>query len=133
MRCETISDKERLALILQLESLAPRKAAEFRQERDRLTAEVQKIASDAAMQARKDKVAFERERSAARKQLEREARSRGVSIGMSQAEVLASNWGRPKSKTVHASVYGETEQWIYPGWNFLYFRNGVLTDIQTSR
>jgi len=56
-------------------------------------------------------------------------KSRGVLIGMTEADVLASMWGRPRriNRTTRAS--GESAQWVYDG-GYLYFENGVLTSIQ---
>lgn len=57
----------------------------------------------------------------------------GVRIGMTEKEVLMSSWGRPES--VNRSIYPShiREQWVYPGFQYLYFDNGVLTSIQTKR
>ncbi len=54
----------------------------------------------------------------------------GVSIGMSEKEVLDSSWGRPTSvnRTINGS--GKSEQWVYGTRNYLYFVNGILTTIQ---
>lgn len=80
--------------------------------------------------------------SAARKQAEAESAKRlaiekaakkkqGVSIGMSQQDVLDSSWGRPERVNTTTTVRGTREQWVYPGrHNYLYFENGVLTSIQ---
>lgn len=53
----------------------------------------------------------------------------GVTIGMSQQQVLDSAWGRPNkvNRTIRAS--GTHEQWVYGG-GYLYFEDGVLTAIQ---
>jgi hypothetical protein len=56
----------------------------------------------------------------------------GVSIGMSEAKVLASCWGKPRKKNITEGVGGRHEQWVY-GNNYLYFEDGILTSIQTSR
>jgi len=61
---------------------------------------------------------------------ERAARKRrGVSIGMSEMEVLESSWGKPNkiNRTTRAS--GTSEQWVYDG-GYLYFENNILTAIQ---
>jgi hypothetical protein len=57
-------------------------------------------------------------------------RSQGVRIGMLKVEVLASSWGRPKSINTTTTAFGEREQWVYGGNNYLYFNNGVLESIQ---
>lgn len=54
----------------------------------------------------------------------------GVSIGMSQEEVLASNWGKPKDINSTITANGVREQWVYGGGNYLYFTDGKLTGIQ---
>jgi CHASE3 domain sensor protein len=55
----------------------------------------------------------------------------GVRIGMTQEEVLQSNWGRPESVNRTVTSRGTREQWVYPGMrNYLYFEDGVLTTIQ---
>lgn len=54
----------------------------------------------------------------------------GVSIGMSQEEVIASSWGKPHSVHRTTSSFGTHEQWVYGSRNYLYFENGVLTTIQ---
>ena len=57
-------------------------------------------------------------------------RSKGVTIGMSKEDVLASSWGRPESVNSTTTSHGTSEQWVYGGGNYLYFENGVLTAIQ---
>ncbi len=56
----------------------------------------------------------------------------GVKVGMSEEQVLASSWGKPSAinKTITSGIV--SEQWVYPGYNYLYFSNGVLTVIQKS-
>lgn len=62
-----------------------------------------------------------------------EKRKRGVTVGMTKDDVLASSWGRPES--INKSVYshGTHEQWIYGNGHYLYFEGNQLTSIQTSR
>lgn len=57
-------------------------------------------------------------------------KSEGVRIGMTKDEVLASNWGKPKSINKTTGSYGTHEQWVYGGNNYLYFENGILKTIQ---
>ena len=71
---------------------------------------------------------------AERKQREAEEKARkksqGVTIGMTQQEVLDSMWGEPEriNRTVTENhVY---EQWVYGYPNYLYFTDGILTSIQ---
>jgi hypothetical protein len=54
----------------------------------------------------------------------------GVSIGMTAAQVRASNWGRPQTINRSSGRYGTHEQWVYGGHNYLYLQNGVVTSIQ---
>ncbi len=62
---------------------------------------------------------------------ERRSRKRqGVSIGMTQARVLESSWGRPERINRTTSRYGVREQWVYRNGGYLYFEDGVLTTIQ---
>jgi len=57
----------------------------------------------------------------------------GASIGMTTEQVLESTWGKPKKINETITAHGRHEQWVYPGYQYLYFDNGVLTSIQTSR
>ncbi|MBY6931687.1 1,4-beta-N-acetylmuramidase [Clostridium botulinum] len=59
-----------------------------------------------------------------------ESFSKGVSIGMTEDQVLVSNWGRPNEINKTTTKYGTYEQWVYDGYNYLYFENGILTTIQ---
>lgn len=61
------------------------------------------------------------------------AKKGGVGVGMSKAQVLASCWGKPEKVNVTTSGGGEHEQWVYPGFQYVYLRNGVVTSIQSSR
>ena len=54
----------------------------------------------------------------------------GVSIGMSQQQVLDSKWGRPQHVNRTTTANGIHEQWVYGGRNYLYFEDGVLVTIQ---
>jgi hypothetical protein len=58
-----------------------------------------------------------------------ERKSKGVSIGMTQEEVLQSMWGKPQKVNKTINGYGTSEQWVYDG-GYLYFDNGKLTTIQ---
>lgn len=57
----------------------------------------------------------------------------GVVIGMTQHEAILSSWGRPERVNKTVTPSGVTEQWVYGHGNYLYFRDGILTSIQTSR
>jgi hypothetical protein len=56
--------------------------------------------------------------------------TRGVTIGMTRDEALASSWGKPQSINRTTSATGTIEQWVYGGQNYLYFNNGILTSYQ---
>lgn len=57
-------------------------------------------------------------------------KSKGVIIGMTPEDVIASSWGKPKS--INRTTYANSvrEQWVYGIGNYLYFENGKLTVIQ---
>jgi len=54
----------------------------------------------------------------------------GVTVGMTTAQVLNSNWGKPVKVNRTVTQNGTHEQWVYGGNNYLYFENGKLTAIQ---
>lgn len=56
-------------------------------------------------------------------------KSRGVSIGMTADDVLASSWGKPRRVNTTTRASGVSEQWVYDG-GYLYLENGVLTTIR---
>jgi len=58
------------------------------------------------------------------------AKSEGVRLGMTQQDVLDSSWGKPNDINRTIGGYGTHEQWCYGGNNYLYFEDGILTDIQ---
>lgn len=60
------------------------------------------------------------------------AKSRGVRIGMTKSDALASTWGKPRKINTTINAAGTHEQWVYRGSNYLYFANGILTSIQTG-
>lgn len=53
-----------------------------------------------------------------------------VSVGMTKDQVLNSTWGKPKDKNKTTTANGVSEQWVYSGYRYLYFENGILTTIQ---
>lgn len=55
-----------------------------------------------------------------------------ISIGMTDDEVLKSEWGEPNKINKTESAYGIREQWVYDR-GYLYFEDGYLTTIQTSQ
>lgn len=60
----------------------------------------------------------------------KKAKQAGVNIGMTQQEVLNSNWGKPKDINKTTTAYGTSEQWVYDEYKYLYFEDGLLTTIQ---
>lgn len=54
----------------------------------------------------------------------------GVRIGMTSAQVLKSNWGKPSKINRTTTPYGTHEQWVYGDHNYLYFEKGILTSVQ---
>lgn len=54
----------------------------------------------------------------------------GVLVGMTKAQVLSSSWGKPIEVNTTVVKGLVSEQWIYPGHNYLYFDNDRLTAIQ---
>lgn len=61
------------------------------------------------------------------------SKKRGASLGMTVEQVLLSTWGKPKKINETITGGGHHEQWVYPGDQYLYFENGILTSIQTHR
>lgn len=59
-----------------------------------------------------------------------EKKKRGVQIGMTQQDVLDSNWGRPEHVNRTTTARGTHEQWVYGIGSYLYFEDGILTAIQ---
>lgn len=55
---------------------------------------------------------------------------RDIKIGMTQKEILNSNWGKPKDINKTTTAYSVHEQWVYDGFKYLYFEDGILTTIQ---
>lgn len=57
-------------------------------------------------------------------------KAHGVEIGMTASEVKASSWGPPEHINRTTTASGTREQWVYKGYNYLYFENDILTTIQ---
>lgn len=74
--------------------------------------------------------ALEKERKTAIAEDKKRRKSMGVSIGMTQAEVLDSSWGKPKHINRTTTPLRSREQWVYGNGNYLYFEDGTLTSIQ---
>ena len=50
-------------------------------------------------------------------------------LGEPQKRTLKCGWGKPQKVNTTTTKYGDREQWVYGGNNYLYFTNGVLTSI----
>jgi len=59
-----------------------------------------------------------------------QTRAKSVQLGMNQQQVRESSWGNPNKINTTTTSYGVHEQWVYSGYNYLYFENGILTSIQ---
>lgn len=81
-------------------------------------------AIDAAAAQKATQVQAEQARAKAMK------KTQGVTIGMSQQDVLDSSWGKPQRVNRSTNKYGVREQWVYGPGNYLYFENATLTSIQ---
>ncbi|HHW37446.1 MAG TPA: hypothetical protein GXX18_09450 [Bacillales bacterium] len=57
-------------------------------------------------------------------------KSQGVKIGMTKEEVLNSSWGKPQDINRTTTQFGTSEQWVYPGYRFIYFDDDIVTAIQ---
>jgi hypothetical protein len=66
------------------------------------------------------------------RRIAKQKKSKGVSIGMTQEDVLASSWGKPTHINRTTNQYGVREQWVYRQYQngYLYFTDGILTSIQ---
>jgi hypothetical protein len=81
------------------------------------------------------KVLNEKEQEKRRVEVSKEADNRTlnplpVTLGMTKEEVLTNGWGRPIEINRTQSTTGTSEQWVYSGFKYLYFEDGILTTIQ---
>ena len=52
-------------------------------------------------------------------------------IGMSEYDAEYNcSWGEPSDKNITETEYGRSEQWVYPGYGYLYIEDGKVTAIQ---
>jgi len=68
-------------------------------------------------------------RLAAEKSEKARRKKAGVSIGMTEEEVLQSSWGAPRTVNKTTRANSISAQWVYDG-GYLYFENGALRTIQ---
>lgn len=90
-------------------------------------------ARKAAIDANLEKIDKEIEEKHERLKVKREALAKkpNARIGMSAKQVREStNWGEPIDINRTITKYGTNEQWVYDGYQYLYFENGKLTAIQ---
>ena len=100
-------------------------------ERERV-AKAKKEADDAARKISDDQ--YKERMAAIQAERERRAKMPGARIGMTRKQVVDNtSWGPPEKINETISTYGTREQWVYDGNEYLYFTNGRLTGIQTSR
>jgi len=59
-----------------------------------------------------------------------ERKKLGVRIGMSEQDVLESNWGKPNDINTTTTASHVRQQWVYSYKGYLYFTDGILTSIQ---
>lgn len=96
--------------------------------------------ADREQRAAEVKGTQERERMAAQRKREEQARRDAVAaqrarpsprIGMTQSQVInGTNWGGPTDINRTITAGGTREQWVYGNRRYLYFDNGILTAIQ---
>lgn len=53
------------------------------------------------------------------------------SVGMTESEVISSNWGMPKKKNKTSTAMGTTQQWVYENGYIYFDKNGIVTAIQS--
>ena len=115
---EKLAAASRLESYNELLAYAPETAAKLRSLIKKIEAD--KRTYDAKMLRLKIKNETERKR---------QAKSQGVSIGMSKQQVLESSWGKPKDINRTVTAYGTNEQCVYDG-GYLYFDGDLLTTVQ---
>ncbi len=54
-------------------------------------------------------------------------------IGMTKQEVENSTWKKPSKINTSTYSWGVTEQWVYPGKGYIYFKNGKVSSISESK
>jgi hypothetical protein len=109
--------------------------AERREKESRQRAEAEREQAKAERQAA---VRRERQREAAirargwPKNIEHAVIERTVVMGMTSEQVSMA-WGRPNQVNETVRVSGVSEQWVYSVYRYVYFENGRVTAIQSSR
>jgi len=54
-------------------------------------------------------------------------------IGMTEAQVRNSTWGSPEKINRTTTANRVSEQWVYAGYRYIYFDDGIVTAIQDNR
>lgn len=57
---------------------------------------------------------------------------RQIVIGMTADEARQS-WGEPSKINASVGTYGRHEQWVYPGSQYVYVQNGMVTSAQSPQ
>lgn len=58
--------------------------------------------------------------------------ARQIVIGMTADEARQS-WGEPSKVNASVGTYGRHEQWVYPGSQYVYVQNGLVTGAQSPQ
>ena len=84
-----------------------------------------------ALEAKADKIEADEQRKTVAAERARRKKE-GVTLGMSEEEVLQSSWGKPDKVNRSHGSWGVHEQWVYRNRvsGYLYFENGKLTSVQ---
>lgn len=102
---------------------------------DKIKAEAEaKAQAEQAAKDAKEAEAQAKQEAKALAEAKAKAKTEGVTIGMTEQQVLDSMWGKPDQINKTVTAYSTSEQWVYgmnsSKMNFLYFDNGILTSIQ---
>jgi hypothetical protein len=52
---------------------------------------------------------------------------------MTEAQVRNSTWGSPEKINRTTTANKVSEQWVYSGYRYIYFDDGIVTAIQDNR
>jgi hypothetical protein len=102
----------------------------------RMAAEIerQKAAAESEKRLAEIKAKSDKEVAAIKAEQEALAKKPGVVIDMTPQEVIDNtSWGKPDHINRTVNAFGASEQWVYGLGSYLYFRDGVLTSIQTTK
>ena len=74
---------------------------------------------------------IDRQNAEVQKRIAAQMKKPDVQIGMTRQQVVKNTrWGAPMKINTTITQYGTTEQWVYWGYQYLYFESGKLTVIQ---